>query len=71
MLVESVVEFPHGASSPDAQVATVGPIACPDGMGTHERRCLKIVKIQWSTVRGTAVTVTVSYSDSFDNPRFI
>ena len=27
--------------------------------------------IQWSAVRVTAVTVTVGYSDSFCNPRFI
>ena len=29
------------------------------------------IRIQWSEVRVTAVTVTVGYSDSFDNPRFI
>ena len=27
--------------------------------------------LQWSTVRVTAVTLTVGYSDSFCNPRFI
>ena len=27
--------------------------------------------VQWSAVRETAVTVTVGYSDSFGNPRFI
>ena len=30
-----------------------------------------VTGIQWSTVRVTAVTVTVGYSDSFGNPRFI
>ena len=29
------------------------------------------IHIQWSAVRVTAVTVTVGYSDSFGNPRFI
>ena len=28
-------------------------------------------QLQWSAVRVTAVTVTVGYSDSFGNPRFI
>ena len=28
-------------------------------------------RLQWSAVRVTAVTVTVGYSDSFGNPRFI
>ena len=27
--------------------------------------------VQWSAVRVTAVIVTVGYSDSFGNPRFI
>ena len=32
----------------------------------------KFVKmLQWSAVRVTGVTVTVGYSDSFGNPRFI
>ena len=32
---------------------------------------IKIVILQWSAVTVTAVTVTVGYSDSFGNPRFI
>ena len=31
----------------------------------------KIAQLQWSAVRVTVVTVTVGYSDSFVNPRFI
>ena len=32
----------------------------------------KVIKgVQWSAVRVTAVSVTVGYSDSFGNPRFI
>ena len=31
----------------------------------------KLLKLQWSAVRVTAVTVTVGYSDSFVSPRFI
>ena len=34
-------------------------------------KCYPQAVIQWSAVTVTAVTVTVSYSDSFGNPRFI
>ena len=38
-------------------------------IGSH--CCTSIILLQWSAVRVTAVTVTVGYSDSFGNPRFI
>ena len=51
------------------QDTTKGQWPCgPAAITSHARLS---EELQWSAVRVTAVTVTVGYSDSFGNPRFI